>query len=240
MKRTILFCILMLASPWTLAQDSKTIINSYIDSTGGIDNWRKIKSMYKESQARYKQPQYESPPISGLESQPFNLSITHRKWNPDRQKSATYGTGTLKMEIYSKGSTSYILFPNMEPVEPVTGPKYHLLLAVELFDIMNSDQRKLIKYLGTEKIENNDYYVVQVPLRHATLNCYFNIRSGLLDYTFLPKNKTRYTKTWDYRAIGDVKYPFQSMMINNGVKFFESRVTKLEFNVEIDDEVFEF
>ena len=82
--------------------------------------------------------------------------------------------------------------------------------------------------------------MVQIPLNEVTLNYYFNVKTGLLEYTYLPNDKTRYTKTWDYRKIGNVKYPFRSTMINSGVKFFESEVIKLEFNTEIDDNIFEF
>ena len=138
MIKTFSFCILMIVPQLILAQNGVAIIKNYIDSTGGIENWRKIKSMYQESQARYKENQYGLPTVFSLENEPFNVHVTYRKWHPDKQKSAIYRNGSLKMETYAQGTSCYRVFPNRQPIESTVGPKYELLIPVELFNLINS------------------------------------------------------------------------------------------------------
>ena len=232
------FFIFIIVPQLIFAQNSVAIINNYIDSTGGHENWRKIKSMYLQNQSFYEDPYNESVSPKLLNKFDY-LNRIFRKWYPDKQKTETYKGGVLKLERYCLGQSSYLVLPHMKPM-PSLFPNYYHLHPKEFHELINRGETGSFKFMGTKKIRNKSYYVVQIPLNNIVMNYYFNKQSMLLEYAYFLHEEYRFIKYEDYRQINGVKLPFRTTISNEGIVYFEGQTTKIEFNIEIEDSVFEF
>ena len=238
MIKIILCSILIIVPRLILAQNTIAIINGYIDSTGGYENWQKIKSMYQESQSFYQDSYDESATLTTVNK--FNyLNRIFRKWDPDKQKTETYKSGVLKLERYCYQQASYLVLPNKEPV-PSLFTHYYQLLPKKFQELIDREETASFKYIGEKKIGSSSYHVVQIPFNNFVMDYYFDKQTTLLEYAYFLNEKNRFIKYEDYREVNGIKLPFKTTIINKGTAYYEGQITKVEFNTKIDDSIFEF
>ena len=177
--KNALYLILFLASTLRcFGQEAVEIINRYIDSTGGIENWKNIKTVYKESYVTFDNyPGHSSE--SMINSETPSLHLTHKKFETKQQKTEVYKDFQLKGRIYCHGDNcDMFIRQSKTPVRLNSDLALLKFTALTFIEWLSKKKKVYFRYVGVETIKGNSYHIVQITNPKSRWKqkqyCYFN------------------------------------------------------------------
>lgn len=244
----LLLVIFGLLSTVSYGQDAREIVNRYLDtvSNGNIDNWNKIKSLYRESEGLYSQQNYEHK-IDFLKKDKPNFTKEFLVF-PYNHKHELY-----EDSVFTKLSSTFnflekrtiILMGNMPPVIKHTSPRDESIsdhLPIQIWKLMNKS--KSVKLLGIKEFPNDGFscYEIKIHTKGRNYYLYINTKTFLLEYWNGNEEEDRsfLTKYYNYKKVEDFLMPMSNSAMRNGVVYYWNNIRKIEINADIDLEVFNY
>ena len=243
--KNVLYLVLFLSTnSGCFGQDAIEIINRYIDSTGGIENWKNVQTVYKESYVIFENNYLGYTSESIVDNKTPSLHLTYKKMDTKQQKTEVYKNFQLEGRIYCHGENCDMFIRRSKvPVRLNSDLALLKFTAITFAEWLNKKKNIFFKYIGAEEMKGNNYYIVQITNPKAKWkqrqNCYFNTKTFLIDYLVDIDNKDNFTKLDDYRKVGNVIVPFKTYSKKGGVEFFRSEIRKMEFNIDLEDNIFD-
>lgn len=243
--RLLLFTILILSKPG-YGQEANEIVNNYLKivSNGNIENWSKVKSIYKESEAYYSQSDFD---------QKINLIKSDK---PSFHKSFVVLPNLHKNEIYADSSFSkltstfyflkdrtIILLNNIPPIIKEPPPKDEIQsvnLPVQISKLL--EKSKSVELTGVKNFaaDGVSCYEIRIISKGRIYTLYINTKTFLLEYWNGRGDEdiSILTKFSNYKEVDGLLIPMSESLMKNGNIFFWEHIRKYLINVDIDEEVF--
>lgn len=229
-------------------QDARAIVNHYLDtvSNGNIDNWNRIKSIYKESEAYYSQNDFE---------QRVNL------FKPDKSsfiKSFRVLPYNFKHDIYSDSSfqiltssfyylkeKTVLLLDNTPPIikqAPSRDEFYSAHLPVKISKLMSKSRS--VELLGIKEFPLDELlcYEIKMTAKGRSYLLYINTETFLLEYWNDREDEdlSILTRFSNYRQVDEFLVPMSESLLRNGTTFFWEHTKRYLINSKIDIEMFNY
>lgn len=130
----------------------------------------------------------------------------------------------------------------MPPMPLSSGPyePYFQFDPIIIRNVIN--KAKSVKLIGIRELDGLNCYDIQVDTKDLIWHLYFNIETFLLEYwNNSPEGDTSIlTKVFNYKKFGDYLIPMSEIKGRNGIVFFGSDIQKLDLNIYIDPEKFNY
>jgi outer membrane lipoprotein-sorting protein len=234
MKYKILTIIaLFFTSSFLYAQDVDEIIENYFENTGGLDNWKNLKSMK----------------ISAVMNQgEMQLDVTIYQKRDNLQRTEIQFQGKTIVQAYD-GETGWM-------INPLTGSEAPQKLPAEMLEEIKDQkfESELLDYKekghsvdleGKEEIEGTETYKLKLTKENGDVEYYF-----LETEYFVPimqrkmvkfgPAKGQETETYisDYQEVGEFMMPFFIDARVNGQSMQKITFKEYALNEEMDDSIF--
>lgn len=221
----------------TQAQEVDKVITRHYKKVGGIENWKKIKSL--KSNAKIVQQGMEIP-------------VVLLQKLPNKQRIDSDFQGQKFVHAYN-GKEGWMINPFMQATEPkmVEGDDLKELDDQMTFDNPLIDYKKkgnTVALEGTETIEGIEYDKIKVTRSTGNILYYLFAKSDttlkvILRRTLLAgpmKGQTGETYLTDYRPVGDLLMPFFVVNKVQAQTVNEVKIDSWEINPDIEDSFFDF
>jgi hypothetical protein len=237
-----LITVFIIAGVHTLhAQSANEVIDKYFNavSNGGIENWSKIKSAYIERTTSFTDPNHDKTKVDFTIKKP-SLHISYVLL-PDMSLTEIYEDLELKMSTYKVKGKAVIIIPNMAPM-PVGSDDDEPISLFEPVSIQhNMAKSRSIKLLGTKVIDGIECFDIEIKTKKLMWHYYFNTSSYLLEYWTNSMNDfSTLTKVFNYEKHGEYLIAMSESKTSNDVLFFSSHIRKIQLNVDIPLERFQY
>ncbi len=213
--------------------DAKTIINDYLKAIGGIDELKKIKTLYTKM----------SMSMQGME-----LNVETKKMTPNKELATVSMQGNIVSKSLFNGSTGYQ--EQMGNKVEITGDdlndkKVQTSIFAQVDYLSNAFK---IEVKGIEKLNNNDVYKLIVTKPSGkTQTEYYDVNSKLLvkEEETIHTNNMELLKTIElseYKKAGNILLPYkQSVSVSSAgqEQAFDMNVTDAKINEAVHVEDFE-
>jgi outer membrane lipoprotein-sorting protein len=234
MKQKILTLIALFFSiSYLAAQDVDEIITNYFDNTGGVDNWKNLKTMQMNAVMNQGEMQ---------------LNMTIYQNNQNMQRADIDVQGKTIVQAFD-GETGWF-------INPMTGSETPQKMPPEMLDQMKEEkfESELLDYQekghkveleGTEVIEGTDTYKLKLTKENGDVEYYF-----LDTEYFVPimqrrvvkygpgKGQESETYISDYQEVGGFMMPFFIDTRMNGQSMMKMTIEEYRLNEEIDPSIF--
>lgn len=228
------------------SQDGREIIKRYLDtvSNGDVRNWDKIKSVYTEYQSFYSQQAFEQRVDFGNVDKP-SFCKSYRV-GLEKNRIDSYGDSTFTKWLstfYFLEDKTVILIGNIPPMIKKSRPPGEFSSQhPPVFISRLVKKSSAVELLGVKEFLNEALlcYEVKITAKGRNYYYYIDVETFLLRYSSTNKEDDRSSmaKFDDYKKIGDFLVPMFNAGIKNGFVFHWARKSKVEFNVDIDPELF--
>lgn len=246
--RLLFVLALVLPVPVCNAQDALEIIERYIDtvSNGDINNWKKIKSIFRESQGSFSQQEFDGA-IPNLSPQTRYIK-TYKVFSPDKEKIELYSDSTYHEFLSGLPDQMILEFNNMPRIiKPVDRQKRRAsyFKPVEISELARENRSITCTGITEFPIDGISCFEIVVETTDKRIGLYFNTQSYLLEYTrisgetesFSDSSYVRYT---DYRNIDGLLFYMAYYATRNGRIFHSSKTKSIHVNYPIDRKKFQF
>lgn len=219
------------------AQDVDQVITRQYKKVGGIENWKKLKSI--KSNAKIIQQGMEIP------------VVLHQKL-PKKQRIDSDFQGQKFVHAYN-GKEGWMINPFIQVTEPkmVEGEELKELEDQMTFDNPLIDYKKkghTVVLEGTETLDGIEYNKIKLTRTTGNIHYYLFAKDDktvkvILRRTLLAgpmKGQTGETHLTDYRPVGDLMMPFSVVNKVQGQTVNEVKIDNWEVNSEIEDSYFDF
>lgn len=206
-----------------LCQEVEKIVNNYFN-TVHIDSIRAVKAAYLEVESYYENsPRNYVIPLPAQSN--HSIHRTYRCW-PGYHKTEVYKDETLIATFYSIEDSASLNFANHYTtlnLKPVKFEFYPILAERYI------NEGKSIKLVGEKKIDECYFHEIRVKLPGKSfVFLYFDQASGLLNY--IKQDNGIITQVSDYKKVNNFLIPFSITKSKDGVKFFESKLVKIDID----------
>jgi outer membrane lipoprotein-sorting protein len=217
------------------AQTVDEIVAKNLESRGGIEKWKAVQSM-----------KVTGTIDSG--GRTINLVAWSKRPNLSRQEMSFQGQ---KMVQAFDGTHVWVLSPGAgeDKAQEVKGAQADLARAQAEFDSVLLDYKQKghkVELVGKETDEGHDVYHLRVTRKGGDVQQYFlDAESGMerkITSTLKGPNGETATATiefGDFREVDGVKVPFTIKNMLDDRLISQVTVSKVEFNVPIDDNLFQ-
>jgi hypothetical protein len=234
MKYKILTIVALFISTLSLnAQDVDEIIANYFENTGGVDNWKSLKTMKIKA-------------VMDQGEMQLNMILYQNRENMQRAEIQVQGKTIIQAH---DGETGWM-------INPLTGNEDPQKMPQEMFEQMKDEkfESELLDYKekghtvdleGTEEIEGTETYKLKLTKNNGDVEYYF------LDAEyFVPimqrqtvkygpgKGQEAETYISDYQEVGDFMVPFFIDTRMNGQSVMKLTIEEYGLNEEIDKSIF--
>lgn len=213
--------------------DAKTIVNDYLKAIGGLEELKKIKTLYTKM----------SMLMQGME-----LNVETKKMIPNKELAMVSMQGNIVSKSLFNGNEGY--HEQMGNKVEITGDdlldKKAQASIFEQIDYLSAAFKLEVK--GIEKLNNNDVYKLVVTKPSGkTQTEYYDVNSKLLvkEEETIHTNNMELLKTIelsDYKKAGNILLPFKqsvSVSSNGQEQAFDMNVTDAKINEAVHAEDFE-
>jgi len=247
MKFSLIIAGLFMIPALLSGQDAREIVRRYLDkvSNGNIENWKKIKSTYTESEGYYSQNDFDQK-VNLLKPDKSTFSKTYTVW--PQQKIEGYADSTflnLISQFYFLKDQTIIIIGNIPPIIKPAPPRNEFVdefMPVMVWKLLNKS--KSIELAGIRDFPTDGVSCFEIRIRSTTMNCslYINTETFLLDFSNQREDGdlSFLVKYDNYQKIGEYLMPMSELNMHNGVVFHWVNKRKVELNVEIDPEKFKY
>lgn len=220
------------------AQSVDEILDNYFENTGGIENWKSLKSMKQTGKVLQMGMELPFTILSKADKNQYKLVV-------DVQGK------TLIPQAYD-GETAWSLNPFQMQTEPTRMPEEQAKLMEEEAEfespfINYAEKGYKVELEGKETIEGTECFKVKLTKKEGSVSHYFfdtenyvpiMIRSAVR----IGPNKGQYTETFmsDYQEAGDFMMPYAIVTKVGGQDVANIVIETIEVNVEIEDSEFAF
>lgn len=243
-----LVIIFAIFSKSVCGQEGRKIVNDYLKivSDGNIDNWNKVKSIYKESEAYYSQSDFEqrinltNPDKSNFHKTFLVLPYKHKVEIYD-DSSFTKPTSTF----YFLEKRTVILLNNIPPIikePPVRDQFYSVHLPVKISKLLNKSNS--VEFLGIKKFasEGLSCYEVRMLTMGRFYTLFINTETSMLEYWNDREDgdTSVLTKLYNYKKVEGLFIPMSESLVRNGSIYFWENTKKYLVNSNINNEIFNY
>lgn len=225
-----IFCLAMLLATFgASAQNLEDIIAQHIEAIGGKENWNKLKTMRTESSMK----------SNGAEIVFKSMSVKDKGSRSDVSLMGMTGWSIVTKE----GGWSMYPWAGQTKAEAMT--EDDLKLAVEDLDMLEDfltykEKGKSIDFYGMDDVDGTECYKIKMIDKHQKESTYYIDPDTYLTIKITNKVKTNgqeneystFFSNYEKLPIGIV------MPMSNTNGWSESRVTKVEVNIPIDEKLF--
>lgn len=214
------------------AQTVDELIQKHIQATGGYEKWKSLKTMK----------------ISGtIQMQGMEMPFIRYSKRPNKLRIEATMQGQTIVQAYD-GKTAWWIFPFMGSTEPQRMPKDQAEDIIEQadFDGPLIDYKKKgnkIELLGKEDVEGTEAYKLKVTLKNGQVIYTYLDSEYFLEIKQTAKrvrqgNELAVSSVFgDYKEVDGLLLP-HSIFIQAGPQTTNLTIEKVEFNVDLDDDIF--
>ncbi len=229
-------------------QDAREIVNRYLDtvSNGNINNWNKIKSIYKESVSYYSQQDFEHK-VDFLKKDKASFSKSFLVL-PHEHKIELYADSAftnLSSSFYYLENRSILLIGNVPPIIKQPPPRDEFFShhhPVEIWKRM--DKSKSVELLGIKEFPTEELtcYEIKINAKGRNDYLYINTKTFFLEYWSGNEEGDRSAlgKYDNYQKVEGFLMPMSVSSMKNGIVFYWNHTKKIQINADIDPEIFEY
>lgn len=243
--RPLLQILLLLIATTLYGQDASTILQRYFDtvSGGNIENWKKIKSVFIESESFYSQQNFESQ--ASFSPVRFHYLKTYREW-PDKLKIEIYEDSTyskfLSSTLWLPNKNKLILrFSNMQPIIKELKDNPWDFKPVYLYERVKNSKSIIYKGIKNFELDSISCFDIEIKSKdNKTINLYLNTQTYLLEYwkILIESSTSNYVKFYDYKIVEGLSFHFVTQAMKDGQVFDFNRIKRVHINYAINPEIF--
>lgn len=238
------FLLLLFIGGTLQSQDLETILHKYYEKSGGIENWKSLKSVIYCGKNKavedmmFGKGDFEYSYHIKINRKESNAEIFER-WLSINEKhtqdtfSTCYNGENYWIQGTHKTPQSFIDYaPIYGSFVRLSDPS--LLLSA---DSIKWEGRKIIRV----DEENRESYVIKLFLRSGRTVIYFiDTNSYVLNGSSLDLPNATLTVYSDYRLIDELSFPFREVTLKKGEIIGEWKLDKILINRSVPDYIFEF
>jgi len=229
MKRIFLLIIASTVVSFSFAQTADEIVNKYLVAIGGADAWKKINSMVTTGTLK-------------LQSADIGMSQTVLNGKGSRQDISAMGMNGYNIVTPSAG-WKFMPFQGQKVAEPLTADD--LKESQDELDVQGTlidykAKGHAIEYLGTDDVEGVDAFKLKETLKSGKTETIFIDPKTYYIIRVISKQKANGKEVDVTTNLSNYqKLPEGIMMpLSIGLPFGEMKITKVEINKPIDENVF--
>lgn len=235
MKHRILTIIVLLFSVSFLhAQNVDEILNNYFENTGGVDNYRNLKTLQVKAVMDQGQMQ-------------LNMKMIQKRG--DKLRAEIDIQGKTIVQGYN-GEVGWFINPMMGSETPQKMPAEMLEeMEQEKFEsefLDYKDKGHTVELEGKEEIEGTETYKIKLTKENGDVEYYFfdtEYFVPIMQRAFVKSGpaKGQETETYisDYQEVGEFMMPFFIDTRMNGQSIMKMTIEGYTLNEEVDDSIFE-
>lgn len=229
--------LVFVSASFTQAQDLTVdeILSNYFENTGGLENWKSMKSMKMRGKAMQ----------SGLE-----FPVTSYSAAPNKSKQVIEVQGKTIINACD-GKEAWTVNPFAQLLEPtkLDGEQAQAMLDEEFESafIDYKDKGHTVELEGTEEVDGTETYKIKLIKKNGDIEYHFFENEyfvPIMVRTFAKfgPQKGQATERYlsDYQEAGDLMMPYTITIKNNGQTFLTMVAEEFEVNAEIEDKEFAF
>lgn len=240
MKRLSLFLFILFAGSLTYAQTADEILAKYLETTGGVQNWKALKTMKATGK---------------MSMQGMDLDFNMTSKVPNKVHMVIKVQGQEIVQAYD-GTDAWMLNPLMGGKEPVKLPEEQ---AKEMTDQEVEDEfidyKKKgheVKLLGKEEVDGTSCYKIELiknknnDKEDVTEIHYFDAENFVpimtKSYARSGPSKGQEAQTYlsDYQEVNGLMIPFSMETKSNGQTVQKMTFQKITINENVEDTLFAF
>lgn len=240
MKRLSLFLFILFAGSLTYAQTADEILAKYLETTGGVQNWKALKTMKATGK---------------MSMQGMDLDFNMTSKVPNKVHMVIKVQGQEIVQAYD-GTDAWMLNPLMGGKEPVKLPEEQ---AKEMTDQEVEDEfidyKKKgheVKLLGKEEVDGTSCYKIELiknknnDKEDVTEIHYFDAENFVpimtKSYARSGPSKGQEAQTYlsDYQEVNGLMIPFSMETKSNGQTVQKMTFQKITINESVEDTLFAF
>lgn len=221
----------------TKAQTVDEILANYFENTGGLENWKQLKS--SKMIGKLIQPNGEFPFISIRKA-------------PNKVKTTAEVQGKIIVWQAYDGETAWSMNPFAMQTEPTALPQEVQAEVAESSKFEDpflnyKEKGYQVELEGKESIEGTECFKIKLTKEEDKISYYFFETENFVpimvrSFINIGPNKGSKIEAYmsDYEESGDFIMPHSIVQKQNGQTFFSIKIEKYEINLEIDDTEFAF
>lgn len=231
----VLLAVCCFGSTAVQAQNVDEILASYFDITGGLDNWKNLKTM-----------KISGKMIQGGMEFPAEIAQKY----PNKSRMDIDIQGKIITQAYD-GSEGWMVNPLAQITEPkkLTAEEVKEMEDQEIEDdfINYKEKGHTVELEGSETIEGTDCHKIKLTKKSGDVEYHFFDKDNsvpIMMRTFVKsgpmKGQPAETYLSDYDAAGDFMLPYSMVTKYQGQVAMQIKVEKYDLNPAIEDSFFAF
>jgi outer membrane lipoprotein-sorting protein len=240
MKRVLLLLFILFAGLSTKAQTVDEILNKYLETTGGVQKWKALKTMKATGKM-------------SMQGMDLDFELTSKV--PNKQYITILVQGQKIVQAYD-GTDAWMLNPFMGGKDPVKIPAEEAkeMTEQELEDEFIDYKKKghEVKLLGKEEVDGTSCFKIELiknknnDKEDVTEIHYFDAENFVpimtKAYARSGPSKGQEAQTYlsDYQEVNGLMMPFSMETKSNGQTVQKMTFQKVTINENVDDTIFTF